>query len=118
MLQISLRKLINIIYVYMSKQILFFSFFVLLKLIVIAQDDIPVKVVPNEIFRSVNKPANDTLKWNWRRGGIVAAYPTLPRRRAAVRAEPDRADEMPAVRHDGGIPRQAERRRVGELVPA
>src|SRR6059058_5427494 len=55
----------------MNKQIFLFLFFLFLKLIAAAQDDIPVKVVPTEIFRSVKKDPNDTLKWNWRRGGIL-----------------------------------------------
>jgi hypothetical protein len=55
----------------MSKHVLLFLPFLFVRLIVIAQDDIPVKVVPSEIFRNVNKPANDTLRWNWRRGGII-----------------------------------------------
>lgn len=55
----------------MSKKVLFISFFLFLRFIVVAQDDIPVKVVPSEIFRSVKKDPNDTLKWEWKRGGII-----------------------------------------------
>jgi len=54
----------------MSKRVSLFFFFLFFKLICFAQD-IPVKVVPNEIFRSVKKDPNDTLSWNWKRGGIV-----------------------------------------------
>src|SRR5215210_3216031 len=39
--------------------------------ICIAQNNIPVKVVPTEIFRSVKKDPNDTATWSWKRGGIV-----------------------------------------------
>src|SRR5881227_1793632 len=35
----------------------------------IAQD-IPVKVLPNEIFRTVKKDAGDTSRWKWKRGGV------------------------------------------------
>lgn len=55
----------------MSKQIVLFVLFLITGFVVFAQDDIPVKVVPNEIFRSVKKDPNDTIKWNWKRGGIV-----------------------------------------------
>lgn len=51
----------------MSKQGALFTFFLFLKLICLAQD-IPVKVVPTEIFRSVKKDPNDTLGWNWKKG--------------------------------------------------
>jgi hypothetical protein len=54
----------------MIKQASLFLFFLFLKSICIAQD-IPVKVVPTEIFRSVKKDPNDTLNWNWKRGGII-----------------------------------------------
>ncbi|HEY6974986.1 MAG TPA: DUF3078 domain-containing protein [Chitinophagaceae bacterium] len=54
----------------MSKQGSLFLFFLFFKFICIAQD-IPVKVVPTEIFRSVKKDPNDTLSWNWKRGGII-----------------------------------------------
>ena len=56
----------------MNKQLSFLLFFLLLKLVCSAQDDIPVKVVPSEIFKSVKKDPNDTLHWNWRRGGLVS----------------------------------------------
>ena len=36
-----------------------------------AQDNIPVKAIPTEIFRTVKKDPNDTLNWHWKRGGIV-----------------------------------------------
>jgi len=38
----------------------------------IAQD-IPVKTLPKEIFRTVKKDANDTSGWKWKRGGVVNA---------------------------------------------
>lgn len=34
--------------------------------------DIPVKVIPKEIFRSVKKDS-DTTKWHWKRGGLFGA---------------------------------------------
>ncbi len=34
--------------------------------------DIPVRTLPNEIFKSVPKDANDTTKWKWKRGGIAS----------------------------------------------
>ncbi len=34
--------------------------------------DIPVRSLPNEIFRSVQKDANDTSTWKWKRGGIAS----------------------------------------------
>lgn len=33
--------------------------------------DMPVKVVPNEIFRNVKKDPADTASWSWKRGGII-----------------------------------------------
>src|SRR3954452_11976176 len=54
----------------MRKQVPLFFFFLFLKLICCAQD-IPVKVMPSQIFRSVKKDPNDTLRWNWKRGGII-----------------------------------------------
>ncbi|NNV55720.1 DUF3078 domain-containing protein [Limnovirga soli] len=36
-----------------------------------AQDYIPVKVLPSEIFKTVKKDQNDTAKWTWKRGGMV-----------------------------------------------
>ena len=35
--------------------------------------DIPVRTLPNDIFRSVQKDANDTTTWKWKRGGIINA---------------------------------------------
>jgi len=55
----------------MNKRLTFLILFLLIKLICSAQDDIPVKVVPSEIFRSVKKDPNDTLRWNWKRGGLA-----------------------------------------------
>ncbi|MGI8952308.1 MAG: DUF3078 domain-containing protein [Chitinophagaceae bacterium] len=53
----------------MRKQIFIFIFFSFYGFIVFAQDDIPVKTLPTEIFRTVRKDA-DTTKWNWKRGGL------------------------------------------------
>ena len=39
--------------------------------LVVKAQDIPVRTLPNEIFRSVKKDANDTTKWKWKRGGLV-----------------------------------------------
>ena len=55
----------------MGKQLLLFLGFVSVTMAVSAQDDIPVKVVPTEIFKSVKKDPNDTLRWQWKRGGIM-----------------------------------------------
>jgi hypothetical protein len=55
----------------MNKGLSFLFFFLLITLVCSAQDDIPVKVVPSEIFRSVKKDANDTVHWNWKRGGLA-----------------------------------------------
>jgi hypothetical protein len=55
----------------MNKQLLFLFLFLLFKFVCFSQDDIPVKVVPTEIFRSVKKDPNDTMRWTWRRGGLV-----------------------------------------------
>jgi len=52
-------------------KLIVFFFFGLAKQ-TIAQD-IPVKVLPKEIFRSVKKDANDTTRWKWKRGGVVNA---------------------------------------------
>jgi len=53
-----------------------FNIFIFLLFALIKQtiaQDIPVKVLPNEIFRSVKKDANDTSRWKWKRGGVVNA---------------------------------------------
>jgi hypothetical protein len=55
----------------MNKPLSFLFFFLLIGFVCAAQDDIPVKVVPTEIFRSVKKDPNDTLRWNWKRGGLA-----------------------------------------------
>lgn len=34
--------------------------------------DIPVRTLPTEVFRSVKKDANDTAKWTWKRGGLLS----------------------------------------------
>lgn len=47
-----------------------FIFFLFFTTVSYAQD-IPVRTLPNEIFKNVPKDANDTTKWRWKRGGIV-----------------------------------------------
>lgn len=44
---------------------------VLLFITVSKGQDIPVRTLPNEIFRNVQKDANDTTTWKWKRGGSV-----------------------------------------------
>ncbi len=56
----------------MMRWILLFLFIASFVSIIHAQD-IPVRTLPNDIFRSVKKDANDTTKWKWKRGGIVSA---------------------------------------------
>ena len=34
--------------------------------------DIPVRTLPNEIFKTIPKDANDTTKWKWKHGGIAS----------------------------------------------
>lgn len=53
----------------MKKFIALLSIFICLQ--VVAQE-IPVKVLPKEIFRNVKKD-NDTTKWTWKRGGLLGA---------------------------------------------
>ncbi len=36
-----------------------------------AQDDIPIKIVPTEIFKTVKKDPFDTTTWKWKRGGLA-----------------------------------------------
>lgn len=36
-----------------------------------AQDNIPVRTLPSAIFRTINKPSGDTVKWKWKRGGMM-----------------------------------------------
>lgn len=36
-----------------------------------AQEDIPVRSLPTEIFVQVQKAAKDTVKWRWKRGGLA-----------------------------------------------
>ncbi len=54
----------------MKPAVLFFFSFFVTKTFLFAQD-IPVKELPNEIFRNVKKDANDTTRWKWKHGGIV-----------------------------------------------
>lgn len=58
---------------HMIKQsVLFLSFFCV-TIFAFAQDDIPVKALPTEIFRPVKKATDtDTMKWDWKRGGLVS----------------------------------------------
>lgn len=37
----------------------------------LSAQEIPVRELPNEIFRSVKKDAADTSTWRWKRGGII-----------------------------------------------
>ncbi|TKK68910.1 DUF3078 domain-containing protein [Ilyomonas limi] len=56
----------------MNKFTLITFLFLAVHQLTIAQD-IPVKVLPNEIFRNVKKDANDTSQWKWKRGGVLNA---------------------------------------------
>ena len=55
----------------MNKQTFLFIFFICFYVMCVAQDYIPVKIVPTEIFRTVKKDANDTATWTWKRGGLA-----------------------------------------------
>src|SRR5205085_9754421 len=50
-----------------------FLFFLLICLSFEASaQDIPVKTLPTEIFKSVTRKANDTVTvWRWKRGGLI-----------------------------------------------
>ncbi|MDQ2753164.1 MAG: DUF3078 domain-containing protein [Bacteroidota bacterium] len=55
----------------MMKRIVVFMLSNMLFFIVATAQDIPVRTLPNEIFRSVKKDDKDTTKWIWKRGGLV-----------------------------------------------
>ncbi|HNP24523.1 MAG TPA: DUF3078 domain-containing protein [Panacibacter sp.] len=55
----------------MIKKILLLMILGSINILLKAQDNIPVKAIPTEIFRTVKKDPNDTLNWHWKRGGIV-----------------------------------------------
>lgn len=52
-----------------------FLFFILVSFsITVSAQDIPVKTLPTEIFKSVTRKATDTFTvWKWKRGGLVNA---------------------------------------------
>ncbi len=52
----------------MNKRILLFIIFVATGIISFSQD-IPVRQLPTEVFRTITK-AQDTSKWTWKRGGV------------------------------------------------
>lgn len=55
----------------MLKRIVLFSVLSLLVLIskLCAQDNIPVRALPSQIFRTISKDDKDTVKWKWKFGG-------------------------------------------------
>ena len=55
----------------MMKRIVVFILSNMLFFIAATAQDIPVRTLPNEIFRSVKKDDKDTTKWIWKRGGLV-----------------------------------------------
>lgn len=55
----------------MNKPTFLFLFFICFYVVSVAQDYIPVKIVPTEIFRTVKKDPNDTAVWTWKRGGLA-----------------------------------------------
>lgn len=58
----------------MKRKLFFVLAFFCFHFFAIGQDDIPVKLIPAEIFRPVRKTTNDdTAKWDWKRGGLVSA---------------------------------------------
>jgi hypothetical protein len=38
-----------------------------------SQLNIPVRTLPNEVFRAIKKDPNDTTSWSWKRGGLTSA---------------------------------------------
>ncbi|HWB26225.1 MAG TPA: DUF3078 domain-containing protein [Chitinophagaceae bacterium] len=54
---------------HMKKPILLFISFVSVSLACYSQDDIPVRQLPTEVFRTITKPV-DTVKYTWKRGGV------------------------------------------------
>jgi len=55
---------------HMKKVILSLILFISLINICFSQNDIPVRTLPTEVFRTIAKPV-DTTKWRWKRGGIA-----------------------------------------------
>lgn len=55
----------------MMKRFVVFVFSNVLFLVAVTAQDIPVRTLPNEIFRSVKKDDKDTTRWVWKRGGVV-----------------------------------------------
>src|SRR5690349_10049753 len=55
------------------KKLKLFIFLLLAVNTLIKAQDIPVKTLPNDIFRAVKKDASDTTSWKWKRGGVVNA---------------------------------------------
>ena len=55
----------------MMKRIVVFILSNMLFFIAATAQDIPVRTLPNEIFRTVKKDDKDTTKWIWKRGGLV-----------------------------------------------
>ena len=55
----------------MTKLVAFILLLVLFFTATSHAQDIPVRTLPNEIFRSVKKDLNDTTTWKWKRGGLV-----------------------------------------------
>jgi len=55
----------------MRKQQVLFLLFSCLALSSLAQDNIPVKTLPTEIFKSVKKASDTVTVWKWRRGGLI-----------------------------------------------
>jgi hypothetical protein len=53
-----------------SLRLFFIAVSLLIKFTVVAQDDIPVRELPKEIFREVKKDPNDTSQWRWKKGGL------------------------------------------------
>ncbi len=54
----------------MNKQLVCLLLFISSALVVQAQETIPVKVIPGEIFKDVKKDAADTVSWKWKRSGL------------------------------------------------
>ncbi len=57
-----------------SKKLLYFLFLIIAALhgaAAYAQEDIPVRSLPSEIFVTVQKAAKDSVKWRWKRGGLA-----------------------------------------------
>lgn len=55
----------------MRKQQLLFLLFIAVSIVSFAQDNIPVKTLPTEIFKTVKKAADTNTTWVWKRGGLI-----------------------------------------------